>query len=178
MSNGTKAKKWEEEQRQKLEKVYELYGSRMYYRAMQILNQREDAEDAVQNSIIAISRHTDCIDLDDEAKTAAFVYTVISHCAIDIYRKNKRSRQSNINIEDITEQAGNVDIENEILVSMELKRVVEEINKLDFTYREVLSLFYLNEMSPREISDLLEIPYNTVRSKINRGRKKLLKSLW
>ena len=54
MSNGTKAKKWEEEQRQKLEKVYELYGSRMYYRAMQILNQREDAEDAVQNSIIAI----------------------------------------------------------------------------------------------------------------------------
>ena len=164
MSNGTKAKKWEEEQRQKLEKVYELYGSRMYYRAMQILNQREDAED--------------CIDFDDEAKTAAFVYTVISHCAIDIYRKNKRSRQSNINIEDITEQAGNVDIENEILVSMELKRVVEEINKLDFTYREVLSLFYLNEMSPREISDLLEIPYNTVRSKINRGRKKLLKSLW
>jgi len=61
---------------------------------------------------------------------------------------------------------------------MELKRVVEEINKLDFTYREVLSLFYLNEMSTREISDLLEIPYNTVRSKINRGRKKLLKSLW
>ena len=55
---------------------------------------------------------------------------------------------------------------------------MEEINKLDFTYREVLSLFYLNEMSPREISDLLEIPYNTVRSKINRGRKKLLKSLW
>ena len=105
MSNGTKAKKWEKEQRQKLEKVYELYGSRMYYRAMQILNQREDAEDAVQNSIIAISRHTDCIDFDDEAKTAAFVYTVISHCAIDI-------------------------------------------------------------------------PYNTVRSKINRGRKKLLKSLW
>ena len=36
MSNGTKAKKWEEEQRHKLEKVYELYGSRMYYRAMQI----------------------------------------------------------------------------------------------------------------------------------------------
>ena len=66
MSNGTKAKKWEEEQRQKLEKVYELYGSRMYYRAMQILNQREDAEDAVQNSIIAISRHTDCIDFDAE----------------------------------------------------------------------------------------------------------------
>lgn len=76
-----------------------------------------------------------------------------------------------------TEQAGNIDIENEVFVSMELKRVVEEIKKLDFTYREVLSLFYLNEMNPREISDLLEIPYNTVRSKINRGRKKLLKSL-
>lgn len=177
MSHGTRAKKWEDEQRKKLEKVYAIYGSRMLYRAMQILNQREDAEDAVQNCIIAISRHIDRIDLDDEAKTLSFVYTVISHCAIDIYRKNKRNRQFGVNIEDITEQAGNIDIENEVLVSIELKRVVAEIEKLDFTYREVLSLFYLNEMSPREISDLLEIPYNTVRSKINRGRKKLLKSL-
>lgn len=177
MLRGMKAKKWEERQREKLEKIYSLYKNKMFGRAMQILNQREDAEDAVQNCIIAISRHTECIDLDDEARTLSFVYTVISHCAIDIYRKNKKSRQSNLNIDDVAEQAGNIDIENEVLVSMELKRVVAAIEKLDFGYREVLSLFYLNEMSPREISDLLEISYNTVRSKISRGRRKLLDSL-
>ena len=177
MLHGMKAKKWVERQREKLEKIYSLYKNKMFGRAMQILNQREDAEDAVQNCIIAISRHTECIDLYDEARTLSFVYTVISHCAIDIYRKNKKSRQSNLNIDDVAEQAGNIDIENEVLVSMELKRVVAAIEKLDFGYREVLSLFYLNEMSPREISDLLEIPYNTVRSKISRGRKKLLDSL-
>ena len=177
MLHGMKAKKWEERQREKLEKIYSLYKNKMFGRAMQILNQREDAEDAVQNCIIAISRHTECIDLYDEARTLSFVYTVISHCAIDIYRKNKKSRQSNLNIDDVAEQAGNIDIENEVLVSMELKRVVAAIEKLDFGYREVLSLFYLNEMSPREISDLLEIPYNTARSKISRGRKKLLDSL-
>lgn len=177
MLHGMKAKKWEERQREKLEKIYSLYKNKMFGRAMQILNQREDAEDAVQNCIIAISRHTECIDIYDEARTLSFVYTVISHCAIDIYRKNKKSRQSNLNIDDVAEQAGNIDIENEVLVSMELKRVVAAIEKLDFGYREVLSLFYLNEMSPREISDLLEITYNTVRSKISRGRKKLLDSL-
>lgn len=177
MLRGMKAKKWEERQREKLEKIYSLYKNKMFGRAMQILNQREDAEDAVQNCIIAISRHTECIDLYDEARTLSFVYTVISHCAIDIYRKNKKSRQSNLNIDDVAEQEGNIDIENEVLVSMELKRVAAAIEKLDFGYREVLSLFYLNEMSPREISDLLEIPYNTVRSKISRGRKKLLDSL-
>lgn len=177
MLHAMKAKKWEERQREKLEKIYSLYKNKMFDRAMQILNQREDAEDAVQNCIIAISRHTECIDLYDEARTLSFVYTVISHCAIDIYRKNKKSRQSNLNIDDVAEQEGNIDIENEVLVSMELKRVVAAIEKLDFGYREVLSLFYLNEMSPREISDLLEIPYNTVRSKISRGRKKLLDSL-
>ena len=155
MLHGMKAKKWEERQREKLEKIYSLYKNKMFGRAMQILNQREDAEDAVQNCIIAISRHTECIDLYDEARTLSFVYTVISHCAIDIYRKNKKSRQSNLNIDDVAEQEGNIDIENEVLVSMELKRVVAAIEKLDFGYREVLSLFYLNEMSPREISDLL-----------------------
>ena len=177
MLHGMKAKKWEERQREKLEKIYSLYKNKMFGRAMQILNQTEDAEDAVQNCIIPISRHTECIDLYDEARTLSFVYTVISHCAIDIYRKNKKSRQSNLNIDDVAEQAGNIDIENEVLVSMELKRVVAAIEKLDFGYREVLSLFYLNEMSPREISDLLEIPYNTVRSNLSRGRKKLLDSL-
>ena len=124
MLHGMKAKKWEERQREKLEKIYSLYKNKMFGRAMQILNQREDAEDAVQNCIIAISRHTECIDLYDEARTLSFVYTVISHCAIDIYRKNKKSRQSNLNIDDVAEQAGNIDIENEVLVSMELKRVV------------------------------------------------------
>lgn len=163
--------------REKLEKIYSLYKNKMFGRAMQILNQREDAEDAVQNCIIAISRHTECIDLYDEARTLPLCILDISHCAIDIYRKNKKSRQSNLNIDDVAEQEGNIDIENEVLVSMELKRVVAAIEKLDFGYREVLSLFYLNEMSPREISDLLEIPYNTVRSKISRGRKKLLDSL-
>lgn len=93
MLHGMKAKKWEERQREKLEKIYSLYKNKMFGRAMQILNQREDAEDAVQNCIIAISRHTECIDLYDEARTLSFVYTVISHCAIDIYRKNKKSRQ-------------------------------------------------------------------------------------
>lgn len=174
---GTKGKKWEEKQRHKLEKVYERYGEKMFFRAMQILNQREDAEDAVQNSIIAISRHTDCIDFADETKTLSFIYTVISHCAIDIYRKNKKSRSTNVNIDDYAQQAGNIDIESEVMISMELKRVIAEIEKLDLGYREVLSLFYLNEMNPREISDLLNIPYNTVRSKINRGRKKLIKCL-
>lgn len=110
MLRGMKAKKCEERQREKLEKIYSLYKNKMFGRAMQILNQREDAEDAVQNCIIAISRHTECIDLYDEARTLSFVYTVISHCAIDIYRKNKKSRQSNLNIDDVAEQAGQTSV--------------------------------------------------------------------
>lgn len=54
MSNGTKAKKWEEDRDKKLKKCMSYTAAELYYRAMQILNQREDAEDAVQNSIIAI----------------------------------------------------------------------------------------------------------------------------
>ena len=54
MLRGRKAKKWEKRQREKLEKIYSLYKNKMFGRAMQILNQREDAEDAVQNCIIDV----------------------------------------------------------------------------------------------------------------------------
>lgn len=175
MRKAAKETVWEQHARQKLEEIYRVHGSMMMQVAMGVLHQKEDAEDAIQNSILSMARHMDAIKEVEDFRTVSFVRTVVRNAAIDIYRKKTKQ---NISYEVLqTEQADDFNMEQAVCDAEEVKRIVDAISRLDEGYREVLSLFYLNELSPREIADILKRPYNTVRSQINRGRKVLLKSL-
>lgn len=52
--------------------------------------------------------------------------------------------------------------------------VVESIMSLGEKYRDVLSLYYLNELSVSEIASLLLRKENTVKQQLARGRRKLI----
>ncbi len=166
---------WEQRAKQKLEEIYRIHGSLMLWVAMDVLHQREDAEDAVQNSIISMARHMDALGKVEDYRTISYICTVVRHAAIDIYRKKGKGDASYDEM--AAEPAGILDIEQKICEEEGINYIVAAINKLDEGYREVLSLFYLNELSPREIADVLNRPYNTIRSQINRGRKILRQSL-
>lgn len=155
--------------------LYQTYQSLMFQVAMSVLRHREDAEDAVQNSIIAMSRHMDKIGEVEDYRTRAYIQTIVRNASIDIYRKKKRGDVSYDEL--IIEPMDTFNVEQMVCDSEEVAQIVKAIDALEIGYREVLSLFYLNEMSPREIADVLNKPYNTIRSQINRGRKLLLKSL-
>lgn len=55
--------------------------------------------------------------------------------------------------------------------------VTTAIGKLSPKYREVLTLFYLDDMSLAEISDALNVSINTVSTRLRRGRIQLRKLL-
>ena len=143
--------------------------------AMSILHRKEDAEDAVQNSILAISRHMDKLGDIEDYRTKAYMQTVVRNAAIDLYRKNQKAGISYEEL--IVEPIDAFDLEKVVCDSEEVKRVLYAIDTMDHDYREILTLYYLNEMKPREIADVLNRSYNTVRSQIHRGRQQLLKSL-
>lgn len=170
-----KEQAWEQQAKQKLEEIYCIHGSLMLRVAMDVLHQKEDAEDAVQNSIISMARHMDVLGTAEDYRTVSYICTVVRHAAIDIYRKKGKGDASYDEIE--AEPAGSFNIEQEVCDEEGVSRIVAAIDRLDEGYREVLSLFYLNELSPGEIADVLNRPYNTIRSQINRGRKILRQSL-
>lgn len=175
MQNKKRGDAWEEQARKKLEEIYRLHGAMMMQIAQSILKQTQDAEDALQNSIISMAKHMDAVGEISDYKTISYVRTVVKHAAIDIYRKRNRGQLSYEEL--LQEQRDAFDMEKMICEAESVQRIVEVISHMEEGYREVLSLYYLNELSPREIADVLHRPYNTVRSQINRGRKTLQKSL-
>lgn len=67
--------------------------------------------------------------------------------------------------------------ENEV-ESLELQETVQkEILKLPEKYRSVIVLKYIEELSLNEISEILDMPLGTVKTRIHRGREALRKQL-
>ena len=60
---------------------------------------------------------------------------------------------------------------------VEKQELVEALFTLSVTYREVLILYYFDEMSSVEIAKLLECPESTVRTRLRRERKQLANRL-
>ena len=79
----------DEETRNKIELIYEEYASAMYFKANSILQNKHDAEDAVQLSFEKIIKNADKIETPIGNKTRSFVLIVVENTAIDLYRKRK-----------------------------------------------------------------------------------------
>ena len=59
----------------------------------------------------------------------------------------------------------------------EIMDVRNAIRKLSDDYREIIELYYFNELTVSEIAQMLQRPVNTVKSQLMRGRNELKKLL-
>ena len=78
------------EDQSKFEKVYLTYKGLMYHTAYKVLNNEEDAEDAVHNAFVKIAESISKIGEPVCPKTQVYVVTIVENKAIDLYRANQR----------------------------------------------------------------------------------------
>lgn len=74
------------EDQSKFERVYLEYKGLMYHVAYKILNNEQDAEDAVHNAFLKIAEYIERIGDPVCPKTQNYVVTIVENKAIDIYR--------------------------------------------------------------------------------------------
>ncbi|WP_370355925.1 sigma-70 family RNA polymerase sigma factor [Lysinibacillus sp. S2017] len=60
---------------------------------------------------------------------------------------------------------------------MRHRRIAKAVLELPIKYREVIVLFYYEEMTSIEIASLLEVSENTIKTRLRRGRVLLKTSL-
>jgi RNA polymerase sigma-70 factor, ECF subfamily len=104
----------------------------------------------------------------------AFLYVVARHLIIDWYRKGKSGSLEALSEEgerpfEPMDQNAHIDIE----VGSEARRVAEKINDLPEQYRDVVYMRFVEDLRPREISQILKISTNAVSVRITRGLEEL-----
>jgi RNA polymerase sigma factor (sigma-70 family) len=60
---------------------------------------------------------------------------------------------------------------------MDAQTMLEALGQIDEGYRAPLVLCYMEDLSYKEIADVLEIPLGTVQSRIARGKTQLFQHL-
>ena len=160
-----------EKEKSTLERIYEKYRNRMYITACRILNDPYLAEDAVHEAFVSVSRNLDKIGDTDSIQTASYVIKAAKSRALNMVRQKVCEMPTLISDEDAKEDETVLD---SICERENYSYIVSAILSLDEKYRDVLSLYYLNELTVAEISRLLSRKENTVKQQLARGRRKLI----
>ncbi len=160
-----------QKKKQKLTEIYEKYRNRMYIIACRILNDPYLAEDAVHEAFVAISKNLDKIGDTDSVQTASYVIKAARSRALNMIRQKVCEMPTLISDEDAKEDETALDT---ICEKENYSYIVSAILSLEEKYRDVLSLYYLNELTVSEISHTLSRKENTVKQQLARGRRKLI----
>ncbi|MFA9375459.1 MAG: RNA polymerase sigma factor [Lachnotalea sp.] len=160
-----------EEEKGKFVQLYEKYQYFMWYVANQTLQDKYLAEDAVQESFLALTRHLDKIEGINSTKTKNFIATIVKSKAIDIIRK-KNGMDTQEYADEILGEAQE-DLLEEMIQKEQHKHIVNAIYQLDSLYRVVFEYKYLHELSDKEIANLIGVTPKVVNVRLFRGKKKL-----
>ncbi len=110
--------------------------------------------------------------LRDGARLCPWLFGIARRVLMDRLRHQYASRIDDTF--DVAELAGRVDPDD---VEQEIAAMEDELARLPVTEREVLTLFYLRELSLAEVSDVLDVPIGTIKSRLFRARQLLRRGL-
>lgn len=156
-------------------KLYDEYKLKVYNTARNITKDEKAAEDILQEVFVTI--YTKLYKLKKPAAFDVWLYKIVVNCCNNYFRKNKNSISSEDSV--IENLAGeDKEIPNEILEKKESYEELKKcIDKLSDKLRICIVFYYFNDMSIKEIAEVLNCSEGTVKSRLFKAKKNLEKEL-
>lgn len=141
------------------------------------LKRTENENDAEDITIQTFSKAFDKINTFDETyKFKTWLITISKNIHIDLVRKEKNKLSASFpNDEESMHQVldDSPSPEDKLITEQNLAKLLIDIKKLKPDYQKVIHLRYFQELSYREISEMLDEPINNVKVKLLRAKKLL-----
>lgn len=141
----------------------------VYAVAVRIVHDRTEAEDVVQDTFIRAFERLYLYDLEHSFRN--WLLKIATNLAINRLRSRRRERILKLHVAEKTQQD-----EPEPASAVELPGAREWkywLDQLDESQRTAIVLFHFHQMPYAEIAEVLDVPINTVRTYLHRGRKRL-----
>ena len=170
----------DESNHEKIEHIYNTYHDYMLKYAVSKLksmgrtNFIYDAEDAVQNAFMKITKYIDKIDFSrDEKDVKNYCFSILSNEICNVLSDNEEIYELN--------EEFNLEKEYSFIEELEIKenyqQVVKAIENLDEKYSTTLYLVFCKEHTVNEVAEMMGISVKTVYTRLARGKALVLDSL-
>lgn len=149
------------------EELYEDHYKELIAYGTRMSGSRELAEDLVQETFVRAMMHTETVEDLSPGKRRAWLYRTFKNLFFDRCRRAvlERTYEQNVRPE-AAEDRGIQEIENAML-----------LQSISPQERTIFQLRYFEGYTSEEISQMLNLPPGTIRSKLSRGRKHLKEKL-
>jgi len=149
------------------------YEERLKRYGRKFLQRTEDIEDIVQD--IFIKGFTHIQSFDTKKKFSSWIYRIAHNAFINEMRTSKRIILSDFfEFDTLFPHIRSRESADDSALQQDMRDQIESmLSRLSVKYREVIILRFIEDLSYKEIADILKIPSQTVGARISRAKKEM-----
>jgi RNA polymerase sigma factor (sigma-70 family) len=149
------------------EDIVSAYYQPLYRFGYSLAKSEHEAGDLAQQTffIYAKKGHS----LRDKSKVKSWLFTTLYR---EFLRRRRKAARMDSYEPEVLENVGGF-VEPHIRRTMDANLAVDALQEVDEVYRHPLSLFYLKDLSYKEIAEILDVPIGTIMSRLSRGKAQL-----
>lgn len=151
-----------------MRELYAAYGQRMYAYALRLTNDPTQAEDVVQDALVAVWRSADRFR--GEGRVVAWLLGIVHHIALKAIRHESQPISEAM---EETLAASEPLPEERVQVDEQAQWVRQGLQSLSPNHRAVLELVFYQGLSLNEVARVCKCPVGTVKSRLSYARQHL-----
>jgi len=173
-----------------LEGIMGLYQDYVYTIALQMIKKKESAEEITQDVFVRVFKKISSYE--ERSKFSTWLFTIVYRISLNYISKKNilvpdsdlQSRETNWENSKINEYESKADkhmwdeLHSETEYGNDKQEIIwDAINQLNVQQGVIVSLFYLQQFSVNEVAEIIQLPINTIKTQLFRGRNNLKKVL-
>lgn len=152
--------------------LVERYQEKLLRYGRKFLSAREDIEDIVQD--VFLSTFQNIRSFDPQARFSPWIYRIAHNAFVNGLKRKSRNPLVYVDFDTFLAHPAYEDPAVREREAAEVRAMIEQsLDRLDYKYREVLILYYLEDLSYRDIADILQVPQGTVGVRLKRAKEAL-----
>lgn len=150
--------------------LYDRYSAKVYQKCMGMTRNKDISQDLVHD--IFLKAFVNLPKFDHRSKFGTWLYSITYNYCLDHLRKNQRQRTSDLE-DDLLEDGADERYEAELL-SLRSDRLAPVLEALEPGDRAILLMKYQDELSVRDMMDVLGLTESAVKMRSMRARERAL----
>ncbi|HEY1036960.1 MAG TPA: RNA polymerase sigma factor [Candidatus Paceibacterota bacterium] len=150
--------------------TYQEHSDALFRYSFYKLSDREKAKDVVQDTFV---RYWEYVATDGKVDSPkAFLFRIATNAIIDHYRKKKEVSLDSLADEGF--EPADLDTQHRLVRSVDSQTALALVHKLEERTRDIVLMRYVDELTVKEIAEILDERENTISVKLHRAHKELL----